>query len=118
MQVVAFNLGGTAQMAFDQQRIRISAERERGGVIHRNARNELLWLADVRDDFLQGQLGAPGHARHGEGSAHQLEEPAAGDGIDPLRGALGKFAVQHLLEFGRSRELFQAAPVLRPLRLR
>src|SRR5713101_8779272 len=48
MQVVAFNLGGTAEMAFDQQWIRISAKRERGGVIHRDARNDLLWLADIR----------------------------------------------------------------------
>src|SRR5256885_9573744 len=33
-------------------------------------------------------------------------------GIQPLGGALGKFAVQHFLKFRASRQLFQAAPVL------
>src|SRR5208282_2267667 len=84
MQVVAFDLGGTAEMAFDQQWIRISAECERGSVIHRDARNNLFGLADVGDNFLQGKFGATGHARHGEGCAHQLEEAAAGYRVEPL----------------------------------
>ena len=34
---------------------------------------------------------------------------------DPLRGALGEFAVHHLAKFVAAREFFQAAPELRPL---
>ena len=45
--------------------------------------------------------------------AHDLEESAARNGIDPLRRALGKLAMQRLLEFLAAGKLFQAAPVFR-----
>jgi len=48
--------------------------------------------------------------------AHDLEKIPARGRVRPLRGMTRKFAVQHLLEFGRLRQLFQAAPVLRSAR--
>ena len=112
MLLVAFNLGGTIELAFDQNRTGVSAERECAGIKHRTAGDHFFRLAHVGDNRFQRLLGAGGHASHGQRCAHQFQETASGDGIQPLRGALGKFAVQHFLKFRASRQLFQAAPVL------
>ncbi len=112
MQRIAFDLCGTAEMALDEQRVRVSAEREGSGIELRAAGDELLGLAHVGDNFFDRHFGAAGHARHGERCAHQLQESAARDGVQPLGCALGEFAVHHLAEFGRAGELFEAAPVL------
>ena len=43
--------------------------------------------------------------------AHQLQEAAAADRVEPLRGVLRKLAVQEFLELGRLGDRFEAAPV-------
>ena len=53
MQIVAFNLCRTAEMALDQQRAGVSAERHRRGVEHGAAGNDLFGLADVGNDRLR-----------------------------------------------------------------
>ena len=113
MLVVAFDFGGTSEMAFNQHRAGVSTQRHSGRVKPRAAGNDFFRLPDVGDDRLQRQLGATGHAGERQGSAHQLQKSAAGDGVDPFRCALGEFAVQHFLELGRAGEFLQAAPVLR-----
>ena len=112
MLLVAFNFGGTIELAFDQNRTGVSAQRERAGIKHWAAGNHFFRLAHVGDNRFQRLLGAGRHAGHGQRCAHQLQETAPGDGIQPFGGALGKFAVQHFLKFRASRQLFQAAPVL------
>jgi hypothetical protein len=47
-----------------------------------------------------------------ERGAHQFQEAAAPDRIEPLRGVLREFAVQEFLELGGLRQRFEAAPVL------
>jgi hypothetical protein len=98
-------------MTFDEQGAGVSPERARRGVIHRLAGNHILGLADVGDDGLQRQTHASGHAGQAEGRAHHSEETAARNRIDPLRGALGKFAVQGFLKRLACGKFFQAAPV-------
>ena len=113
MQRITFNFCGTAEVTFDKKRLRVSAEREGGGVEHRPAGNDLLGLANVGDDLFERKPRAAGHSGHGERSAHELEEAAAGDGVEPLGRALGEFAVHHLAEFGGAGEFFEAAPIFR-----
>ena len=113
MLVVAFDLSGTVHMAFDQDRAGVSAQSESRGVEHRPAGNHLFRLAHIRNDRLQRLLGAGGHAGQRQRSAHQLQEAAPRNRIQPLRRALGKLAVHHLLKLGAAGEFFQAAPVFR-----
>ena len=117
MLVVTFNLGGTIQMALDQNRAGISAQSERRGKKQRPPGHHFFGLLHVGDNRFERLLGAGGHSRHGQGCAHQLEESAARNRIQPLRRALGKFAVQHLLEVGTARQFLEAAPVFRTLGL-
>ena len=117
MLVVAFNLGGTVQVALDQNRAGVSAQSERRGVEQRPPGNHFFGLLHVGNNRFERLLGAGGHAGHGQRCAHQLEEAAARNRIQPLRRALGKFAVQHLLEIGAARQFFEAAPVFRTLGL-
>ncbi len=48
---IAFNLGRTEQVAFDQNRRRVAVERKRGRVVHRAAGNDVLRLLHVRHDL-------------------------------------------------------------------
>ena len=68
-------------------------------------------LAHVGNDGLEREPDASGHAGEAERRAHDLEESAAGDGVDPFGGAFGEFAVQGVLEFVGAGEFFEAAPV-------
>src|SRR5205814_584852 len=113
MFVVALDFGGTIHVAFDQQRSRISAERKSGGVKKRPPGNDIFGLFDIRDDRFEGLAGAGGHACESERRTHQLEKPAARDGVNPFGSAFRKFAVHHFLEFRLAREFFQAAPEFR-----
>ena len=111
MLIVAFNFCGAAEMAFDQHRAGVSAERNRRGVVHGAAGDDIFRLANVGDDRLERQADAAGHAGQAERGAHDLEESAARDGVDPFGRAFGEFAVQSLLEFFAAGEFFEAAPV-------
>ena len=56
--------------------------------------------------------GAGADAGQRQRRAHQLQEAAAADRVEPLRGVLRELAMQEFLEFGRLRHRFEAAPVL------
>ncbi len=112
MPVVAFNLcRNDRDEAFDQNWIRIAAERHRRGIEHGASGNDFFRLADVRNDGFERKLDAAGHAGESHGRSHDFHEAAAGDGIDPLGRAFGKLAVQGFLESGIAGEFFEAAPV-------
>ena len=84
----------------------------RGGVVHRAAGDDVFGLAHVGDDGLEREADASGHAaRQAERGAHDFEESAARDGVDPFGGAFGEFAVQGFLEFFGAGEFFERAPV-------
>ena len=93
-------------MAFDQERAGVSAERGGGGVIHGAAGDDAFGLANVGDDGLEREADASGHAGQAERGAHDFEESAARDGVDPFGGAFGEFAVQGFFEFLSAGEFF------------
>jgi hypothetical protein len=99
VQVVAFDFGGTAEMAFDKHGTGVSAERARGRVVHGAAGDDAFGLAHVGDDGLKREPDASGHAGQAERGAHDLEETAARDGVDPFGSTFGEFAVESGLEF-------------------
>ena len=101
------------QMALDQHRAGVSAQRERGGVEHAAGRESLLQAGARKERSAPAAAWCSRSCRPGQRRAHQLQEAAARDRIQPLGCALGKFAVQHLLELGAAGQLFQAAPVFR-----
>src|SRR5262249_35053273 len=70
----------------------------------------------VRNDQLVGLARAGADAGQRERGAHQLQEAAAADRVEPLRCVLRKFAVEERREFGRLSQRFEAAPVLPPTR--
>ncbi len=98
-------------MAFDENGAGVSAERDRRGVVLRAAGDDVFGLANVGDDGLEREADASGHAGQAERRAHDLEESAAGDGVEPFGGAFGEFAVQGGFEFFGAGEFFEAAPV-------
>ena len=79
----------------------------------RAAGNHFLGLAHVRNDRLERQAHAAGHAGQRHRRAHHFQKAAARNRIDPLGSALGKFAVQRFLERGAAGKFFEAAPVFR-----
>ena len=107
MLIIAFDLRRAPEMALDQDRIGVSAERHRAGVEHRTTGNHILGLANVGNDRLERQPGAAGHAGEAKRCTHDFQESAAGNGIEPFRSAFRKFAMQGLLEFGAACELFE-----------
>src|SRR5579871_523603 len=113
MKIVAFDLGRAAHVAFDQDGAGVSAERERGRVILGAAGDDVFGLANVRNDGFFRELDASRHAGEAERSAHDLEESAARDRVEPFGGVLRELAVQGFLEFGRAGKLFKRSPVLR-----
>ncbi len=98
-------------MAFDQDGAGVSAQRYRRRVVHGAAGDNAFGLAHVGDDGLEREADASGHASEAERGAHDLEESAARDGVDPFGGAFGEFAVQGFFEFFGAGEFFEAAPV-------
>ena len=75
VQVVAFDFRGTAEMALDQDRTRVSAERDRRGVVHGAAGDDIFRLADVGDDGLERQADAAGHAGQARDAPMTLRNP-------------------------------------------
>ena len=85
---VALDLGRPALVALHQDRVPDAAQRHRGGVVVRDARDHLFGLAGVRQDRLDGPAAA-GHAGERGARAHDLEErPAAGAGVGRRHGVL------------------------------
>jgi hypothetical protein len=111
---VAFDLGGTSLVAFHEQPQPRPVHRHRCREKQRLAGHFFLWLPHVGHDFLVRLPRAGAHAGQRQRGAHQLQETAASNGIEPLRGVLGELAVKEFLEFRRLGERFEAAPVLPP----
>jgi hypothetical protein len=111
---VAFDLRRAALVALHEEADARSRKRHRRRVEERLAGDELLGLAHVRHDLLARLPRARADAGKRERRAHQLEEAAPADRVQPLRRVLRKFAVQELLELGRLGDRFEAAPVLAP----
>ena len=111
---VAFELGRTPHVAFGQQARADAAERHRRGKEQRLARDDVFRLTNVGDDELVGLSRAGGGAGQRDRGAHQLQESAPPDGIEPLGGLRRKLAVQELAEFVGLGQLVEAPPVLLP----
>ena len=110
---IAFDLGRTAFVALDDEPGGDAAERHRRREEERTAGDFLFRLADVRNDqFIRLRGARRVDAGERQRRAHQLQERAAADRVDPLGGVFRKFAVEVLLKLGRLGELFEAAPVL------
>ena len=111
MPRVAFDLGGPAHVALDQDPGRHSAQRRRRGEEQRLTGDDLLRSAHVRHDGLGGLARARSEAGQSERGAHELQEfPAARLARLPLRSLPGEFAEEELLKTFGPGELFQALP--------
>ena len=81
----------------------------------RDARDELLGLLDVRQDFLLRLARAGGHPGQRETRRHQLQKIPPALALGPFARAARVFAVQPFVELGRFRDRLQAAPVFLPV---
>ena len=108
---ISFNFGRPAHMAFDQNRSRDAAERNRARKEQRPARHQILWLTDIRNDLLGRLSRARPDARERERRAHQLEEVATALRIVPLRGLFREFPMQVLAKVRGISQFTQAPPV-------
>ena len=108
---VAFDLGRPALVALDEQPGRDAAERHRGGEEQRLAGDDLFGLPDVGNDQLVRLARAGRGAGQRHRRAHQLQEAAAADRVEPLGRLARELAVQELLELGRLGQLVEAPPV-------
>ena len=108
---VSFDLGRTAFVAFNQKSYPRAGERHGRREEQGLARDELFRLPDVGNDVFRGLTGAGADPGEGHGRAHQLQEPAATHRIEPFRRVLRKLAVQKLLEFRGSGDVFETAPI-------
>ena len=102
---------GPVGVALDQDRNRAGVEGVGAGEVVGLAEDQVFGRFDVGIDRLVGLLGASGKAGQGHRRAHDLEESATGDGIDPLRSLARELALQHLVEAGSVGQLLEAAPV-------
>ena len=110
---IAFDLRRPAFVAFDQQARADAAVRHRGREKQRLAGNFFFGLADVRDDQFLRLHRARGDAGQRHRRAHQLQEVAAADRIEPLRGVARELAMQVVLELRRLGDFVEAAPHVR-----
>ena len=114
---IAFDLGRTAFVAFDEQARGDAAERHRGREEQRLAGDFFFRLAHVRNDQFLRLHRARGDAGERHRRAHQFQEAAAADRIEPLGRVARELAVQVVLELGRAGDFVEAAPHLRRARL-
>ena len=96
---IAVDLDRPELVALDQQRHSARGERMRRGKVHRLAENQILRRLDVGINRLIGLLGATGQARESHRRAHQFEEAAPRNRIDPLLRRRGKLALHRSLKF-------------------
>ena len=108
---IAVHFDRPVSVALDQDRHRAGVEGHSRGKIHRTTEYQIFGFLDVRIDRFIRLLGTAGKPSQGERSAHDLEESAPRDGIDPLRSLRGKFTLHHLPEGRRVGQLVHAAPV-------
>ena len=108
---VAFHFGRMPLVALHEHRQAEAGERKRGCEKQRPARDDILGLAHVRDDFLGRLLRAGGNAGERQRRAHQFQELAAPLRVVPLGRLLGKLAMEILAKLRRVGELPEAPPV-------
>ena len=108
---VAFDLGGAAEVALDEDALGVAAVEDRGGEEERASGDHVLRRLHVGDDLLLRLAGAGGEAGERERGPHQRQELPAADGIVEERGLLGELAPEHLLDRRVARQLLQALPV-------
>ena len=113
---VAFDLGGTAEVALDEDALGVAAVEDRGGEEERASGDHVLRRLHVGDDLLLRLAGAAGEAGERQRSAHQRQELPAAEGIVEERGLFGELAPEHLLDRRVAGELLQALPVRPPSR--
>ncbi len=113
---IAVDLDGPELVALYQQRHRAGRERVRRGKVHRLAQNQVFRRLDVGINRLIGLLGATGQPGQRHRCAHQLQEAAARNRIDPLLRRRGKLALHRRLKLRRIGQLIERPPVLLALR--
>ena len=109
---VAFDLGRTSHLAFDQDTVCGATERHGGGKELCFARHHILRCPHVRHKVFLGLAGTRSEARQAQCRPHELEKGAAAEKIVPLRYLLRKLAGQKLLEPLSRGQLIETAPVL------
>src|SRR5688572_21284378 len=109
---VALDLRRASLVALDEQAHTGAGKRHGRRVEERLAGDELFGLPDVGKDLLCRLPGAGRDTGQRQRSAHQLQESAPADRIEPLGGVLRKLPVQELLELGRLGDRLETAPVL------
>ncbi len=100
---VAFDLGGTALVALDEDAPGEAVVGHRRGVEERPTQDQAFGLLHVGQDLLGRLLGAGGEARERQRRAHEGQELAPALGVFEDRGLLGKLPVQELEEARGSR---------------
>ena len=98
---VAFDLRRPAFVALDEEADAGAGKRHRRRVEERLAGHQLFGLPHVGNDLLVRLPRAGADAGQRQRRAHQLQEAAAADRIEPLRGVLRELAMQEFLELGR-----------------
>ena len=110
---IALHLRRPSFVTLDQQALRLAAERHRRGKKERPTRNFLLRLTYVGNNQLFGLRRArASDTGERERRAHQFQEAAATDRVDPLGGVFWKLAMQVLLKLGGLGDFLEALPVL------
>src|SRR5579872_2344151 len=96
---VALDLRRTAQMAFDEHALRVTADRHRGREEQRAAGDEVLWRPDVRDDLFCRSACARADSRKRERRTHQAKNGAATDRIGQQTRLIGKLGLEKTSKF-------------------
>src|SRR5262245_48058886 len=111
---VALDLRRTSLVAFDEQSHARPRERHPRGEKQRLAGDDLLGLPHIRHDRFVGLSRAGTDAGERERRAHQLQEAATPDRIEPFRRVLRKLPMEELLELRCLGYRFKAPPVIAP----
>ena len=115
MHRVALDLRRASLVAFHQQAGGHAAERHRGGVEERLARDQLFGLLHVRDDLFLRLLRARRDAGERERRAHQFQKRAARDRIGDRLDLRGELVIEPRLERRVACLLLEAPPEFRAM---
>src|SRR6266566_277704 len=107
---IALDLRGSRHVALDQNSAGYAAESHRCRVKKRLAGDDLLRLADVRDDFLGGKLGAAGESGKRRGRSHHFQQFAPVECSAGIVGPVRELVLRMVPKFGSISKLIQAAP--------
>ena len=111
---IAFELRRTPEMILGQHAGGKPAVDMRGGVILRPPRDDILRLAHIGNDLLERLPCTADRARERERGTHDLQELPTINAFGRQVRTIGELTLHLLLELLGSRELLEAAPVVRP----